>query len=276
MCLKILAGTSLFFLLFFLLPTVYAKTELARVNKTVISVEELNKKFKEGLKLYQFKLPTKAGFLEDLIKRELGIQEAKRLGLDKDPDVQDKMNTLLYHALIEKQLQGEFDKIQISDDEAKGFYSKYPEIRTSHIFVAVRPGATSEEEKKAKKKIEAIRDDYLKDGKMSFSEVAQRYSEGIAAPVGGDIDYQSRDRLDPIYYDAALKLKNPGKISPIIRTQFGYHIIKLTALKLWEDVDKAQVKRLLFDELRAKVFEKYMNKLKEKAKITINKAPLKW
>ncbi len=275
MCLKILAGTSLFFLLFFLLPTVYAKTELARVNKTVISVEELNKKFKEGLKLYQFKLPTKAGFLEDLIKRELGIQEAKRLGLDKDPDVQDKMNTLLYHALIEKQLQGEFDKIQISDDEAKGFYSKYPEIRTSHIFVAVRPGATSEEEKKAKKKIEAIRDDYLKDGKMSFSEVAQRYSEGIAAPVGGDIDYQSRDRLDPIYYDAALKLKNPGKISPIIRTQFGYHIIKLTALKLWEDVDKAQVKRLLFDELRAKVFEKYMNKLKEKAKITINKAPLK-
>ncbi len=243
--------------------------ELARINKTVITVEEFNKKFKDSLKFYQFKSPTKQGVLEDLIKRELGIQEARRLGLDKDPETIERMNTVLYHALIEKKLSKEFEGIQITDEAAKDFYSKYPEVRSSHIFVSVRPDAPAEEEKKAKEKIKRIQKDYLKDSKMSFSEIAQRYSEGIAAPMGGDIDYQTKDRLDPHYYDATIKLKTPGKISDIIRTRFGFHIIKLTAIKTWDDVDKAQVKRMLYDESRAEIFEKYMTQLRQQAKVSV-------
>ncbi|MBI4924815.1 MAG: peptidylprolyl isomerase [Bdellovibrio sp.] len=273
---KYLSFVICFCFTFFGTPALNAsQTIIARVNKTTLTLEELNKKFKESLKYFQFKAPTKDALLDDLVKRELGIQEAKRLNLDKDPDIIDRMNTVLYHALIEKQLTSEFEKIQITDEEAKAFYTINPEIRTSHIFVALPPGASQEEIKKAKTKIQVIYDDRLKDGKMSFSEAAQRYSEGIAAPQGGDIDYQTRDRLDPVYYEAALKLKVPGKISPIIKTQFGLHIIKLTSIKPWEDTDKTQIKRILFDEKRSKIFEKYMFELKTKANIVVHKELIK-
>jgi len=256
-----------------------AATELAKVNGTIITLEDFNKKYRENLKFFQFKAPTKQGVLDDLIKRELGIQEAKKLGLDKDPMIIDRMNTVLYHALLDNKLSKDFESIHITDEEAQNFYSKNPEIRTSHIFVAVRPEATADQTKKALEKIKKIYNEHIKtidkDGKMSFAEVAQRFSEGVAAPMGGDIDYQTRDKLDPAYYEAALKLKTPGKISNIVRSQFGYHIIKLTAVRPWEETDKAQVKRLVFDEQRSQIFEKYMTKLKQQAKINVKNELLK-
>ena len=253
----------------------HAATELARVNNTVISLEEFNKKYNENLKFFQFKAPSRKNVLDDLIKRELGIQEARRLGLDKDPEVMERMNTVLYHAVLEKRLSKEFEAIHVTDEEAKEYYAKFPEIRTSHIFVGLRPDAKPEDVRKAQEKIKKIHDQYLKDGKTSFAEVAQRYSEGVAAPMGGDIDYQTKDKLDPVYYDTALKLRSPGKVSGIIRTQFGYHIVKLTAVRPWDEVDKAQVKRLVFDERRAQIFEKYMAQLRQQAKVSVHSELLK-
>jgi len=255
--------------------TAYSATELAKINGNVITLEEFNKKYRENLKFFQFKAPTKKGVLDDLVKRELGIQEAKKIGLDHDPEILDRMNTVLYHALLDKKLSKEFEAIHLEDSEAHEFYDRNPEIRTSHIFVSVRAGAPADQERKAFEKIKQIQDDYLRDGKMSFAEVAQRYSEGVAAPMGGDIDYQTKDKLDPNYYETAIKLKTPGKMSGIVRSQFGYHIIKLTAMRPWTEVDKAQVKRLLFEERRQTIFEKYMDGLKKQAKVTTHSELLK-
>ena len=254
---------------------VKAATELARINGTVITLEDFNKKYRDNLKFFQFKSPDKKGVLDDIVKRELGIQEARRLKLDRDPEVIDRMNTVLYHALLDKKLTKDFEAIQVSDSEAKDFYARNPEIRTSHIFVGVRPDAPAVEAKRAYDKIKKIDDVYLKDGKMTFAEVAQRFSEGTAAPMGGDLDYQNKDKLDPVYYDTALKLKTPGKVSGIIRTPFGYHIVKLTAIRSWEETDKAQTKRMVFDERRAQVFEKYVDGLRKQSKLVIHSELLK-
>jgi parvulin-like peptidyl-prolyl isomerase len=246
-----------------------AATELARVNAVSISLEDFNKKYRDNLKFFQLRAPTKKGVLDDLIKLELGVQEAQREGLDKDPEVVDRMKMVLYHALLDRKLSRDFEGIHVTDEEAKDYYAKYPEIRTSHIFVAVRKDAKAEDDKKAKAKIVEIRDKYLKDGKMSFAEVAQRYSEGAAAAMGGDVDFQTRDKLDPAYYEAAVKLKK-GRVSDIVRTEFGYHIIKLTDVRPWDDVDKAQIKRLVFDERRTQIFDHYMSQLRAQAKIAVH------
>lgn len=251
-----------------------AATELARINNSVITLEDFNKKYRDNLRFFQLKQPSKQNVLDDLVKRELGIQEAKRQGLDKDPEVIDRMNTILYHALLEKKLTKDFESIHVTDDEAKSYYDRNPEIRTSHIFVAVRPDANAKDQKEAYDKIKRIKDEHLADGKMSFTEVAQRFSEGPAAPMGGDIDYQTRDRLDPNYYETALKL-GAGKVSGIIRSRFGYHIIKVTAIRPWDEVDKAQVKRMKFEEQRTQIFEKYMTALKSQAKVKVNQELIK-
>lgn len=247
----------------------FAATELAKVNSSVITLEEFNRKHKESLKFFQFKTPSKKGVLDDMVKREIAVQEARKLGIDRDPEIIDRLNTVLYHALIEKQLTKEFEKIQISDDEAKSHYRANPEIRTSHIFVNVRADAPADMVQRAKEKISKIKSEHLASGKMSFAEVAQRFSEGVAAPMGGDIDYQGKEKLDPVYYQTALALKNPGKVSDIVRSQYGFHIIKLTGVRPWEEADKGQVKRVLFEAKRAQIFDRYINQLKSQAKVSV-------
>ncbi|MBU6375389.1 MAG: peptidylprolyl isomerase [Bdellovibrionales bacterium] len=246
---------------------------LAKINGTTISLEDFNARYKENLKFFQFKAPAKQAVLDDLIKRELAIQEAKKLGLEKDPVVIERINTVLYQAVLDKQLGKDLEKITVSDDEAQAFYRKNPEVRTSHIFVALRPDAPADQESAAKKRMASIQES-LKQG-ASFAEVAQNKSDGPAAAMGGDIDYKTKDSLDPAYYQAALALGKPGKVSGVVRTPFGLHLIKLTAVRSWEDADQAMVKRQIFDEKRTVLFEKYMDKLRRDAKVQINASLLK-
>jgi peptidyl-prolyl cis-trans isomerase C/peptidyl-prolyl cis-trans isomerase D len=246
-----------------------AATELAKINDTVITLEDFNTKYKESLRFFRYKAPTRRNVLDDLINRELGIQEARKRNIDRDPEVRERINTVLYHSLLDKELAAKFDTIRVSDDEIQSYYKKNPEVRTSHIFVQVRYDANAAQEKEALdkiKKIEAI----LKKGDKSFSEIARTYSEGVAAASGGDIDYQTKDKLDPVYYETAVALGKVGSVSNIIRSQFGYHIIKLTAIKEFKDVDKGAYKRIIFDEKRSKIYEDYMDNLKKSYSVQVN------
>ena len=262
-------SASVLFLIVALVPSAaFSATEIAKVNGKVITLEEFNKKYQALLPLYQNKTPTKQTVLEDLIKRELGVQEAKKLKLEQDPEVIEEMNTVLYQALLRKQLAKDFDKIAITDTDAHAWYNKNPELRTSHIFVPLAIGASKEEEAAAMKKIHEIQDKELKGGK-SFAEVAQKFSEGVAAPMGGDIDYQSKAQLDSAYYEAARALKTPGKVSGIVRSQFGYHIIKLTAIRPWSEVAPAAIRQEVFNERKQGLFDNYMKNLRAKASVTV-------
>jgi len=252
----------------------YAAAVLARINTEIITVESFDKQYKDNLKFFQYRRPSKQEVLNDLISRKLAVQEARKLGLDKNKFVIDRIETVLYHALLEKELNRDFEKIFIKDKEARNFYKRNPEIRTSHIFFQVSGDASKKDVKDAYEKIKRVRRDYVKPGKLSFAEISQRYSEGVAAPMGGDIDYQTRDKLDPAYYAAAIKLKI-GKVSDIVRTRFGFHIVKLTGRRTWKDVDRPKIKRLAFEYERQKIYKGYMKKLRSKAKISINKKYLK-
>ena len=59
------------------------------------------------------------------------------------------------------------------------------------------------------------------------------------------------------------------------RSQFGYHIVKLTDVKKFEEANLADIKRNVFDEKRIKLFNEYMDSLKKKYKVTINKSAIK-
>ncbi len=252
--------------------TVFAATELARINNNVISIEEFNNKYRESLKFFRYKTPTKKNVIDELVNRDLAIQEAKRLKLDRDPEVIDRMNTVLYQALIDKTLTNKLDAIVITSDEVEEYYKQNPEVRTSHLFVQVPFDANKNQEKTAREKMQKIKgllDEALSKGDKTFAEIAKMYSEGVAAPMGGDIDYQTKDKLDPVYYSTALQLKKPGAVSDVVRTQFGYHIIKLTAVKPFKDADPGQIRRQIYEEKRQKLFDGYLAELRQKAKVTV-------
>lgn len=246
---------------------------VANINGKELSKEDFDRRYKENIQIFKFTPPTKANVLNDIISFELTVQEAKRIGLDKNPSVQERMNQALYQSMIEQQLSDKFKKaVEVSDKEAKDFCRRNPAVRTSHVYVALRPAALKSEEDAAIKKIKEAQ--AAINGGMKFEQAVAKFSEGFATTTNGDVGYQTKVDLDPTYYAEARKL-SVGSVSNIVRSQLGLHIIKLTGIQECTNINIPEWQRMVFDERRAKIVEEYFAGLRSKAKITVNKDLIK-
>lgn len=246
---------------------------VAQVGKKSITLEDFNKKYNE-VKSQTINPPTKELFLEDLIRYEVGLQEAEKRGLQKDPIVLERLNQEMYKALLEKELGPQIQKIQVSEKEMQAWYAKNPELRTSHILIEFKPGATPQQIAEAKKRATEIFDE-VKSSKRPFEELVKLYSDdALSKQAGGDIGWQSRVTLVPGYYEAAASMK-VGEIKGLIESQFGFHIIKLTGRRSFENANKRQIRAAVFDEKRKQLFNDYFDKLKKSYSIKENKSALK-
>jgi parvulin-like peptidyl-prolyl isomerase len=249
-----------------------ANRVVARINGQIITLEEFNRRYQENSKFFGLQPPSKKDFLEDLIKRELAIQEARKQNLHQDPEIADRMNTVLFQGLIERQLGPQVEMIFINDREAEQYYKKNPEIRTSHILISVPAGADQERIARAKKETEDILMKQIRTGKMTFAEAAQRFSQGPSAPMGGDIDYKTQAELPEEYYAAAQKLRKVGDVSGVIRSALGFHIIQLTGRRSWDEVNRAHIKKILIEQRQKELFDNYIKGLRSKSQVQVNES----
>ena len=151
-----------------------------------------------------------------------------------------------------------------------GRYRTNETYRPGHILLVIPKGATPEEireiRKKGQKVLEKIK------GGEDFGEMALLYSQDASGKNRGDLGYFKKGELFPAFEREALRLK-VGEVSGIVRTEFGFHIIKL--------LDRKGVEPLPFEEVREKVkadyyegemekaFRQYLSTLKEKSVIEI-------
>lgn len=127
--------------------------------------------------------------------------------------------------------------VSINEQDLKTYYeqnvsrlSGAEERRASHILIAAPKGAPAAEREKAKAKAEELLA-AVKKAPDSFAEVAKKNSQDPgSAANGGDLDFFTRGAMTKAFEDAVFALKK-GEISPVVETEFGYHIIKLTDLK---------------------------------------------
>ena len=141
------------------------------------------------------------------------------------------------------------NKVRVTDQDVKEYYEDNFEafkvkkqVRARHILFRLPPDATKEQEEKVKDKAEKV----LKEARAGkdFGELAKKYSEGPTKSKGGDLGYFSKGMMVKAFEDAAFKLKK-GEVSDLVRTQFGYHIIKV------EDIKEARTKSL--DEVKGEI-----------------------
>jgi parvulin-like peptidyl-prolyl isomerase len=244
------------------------ETVIATVNGKKITLEEFNQKFNQ-IKSQTINPPTKNQFLEDLVRYEIGLQEALKKKLNQDPLVQDRMQQELYKSLLEKELADKVQKISITEKELQEYYKKNPEIRSSHILIELKPGATPEQKAEARKRAEEILAE-VKASKRSFEELVKLYSDDtLSKTYGGDIGFQTRLTLVPNYYDTLLNMK-VGDIKGLIETLYGFHIVKVTGRRNFENADRKQIRMALFNEKRKDVFNDYFDKLKKSYQIETN------
>ena len=114
----------------------------------------------------------------------------------------------------------------------------------------------------------------MKGDDKKFAELAKKHSTGPSASRGGDLNFFSKGRMVPAFEEAAFSAKKGQTVDHLVKTQFGYHIIRVTDVQGGKDVKfedkKAQVKQVVEKETR----EKAISSLRKTANIKINEKNL--
>ncbi len=146
--------------------------------------------------------------------------------------------------------------VQVSDEEIKKFYQENQsrfqtpeERRASHILIPAAASASPEEKTKAKAQAEDLFKQ-LKANPKKFGEFAAQYSKDPgSAEKGGDLGFFGRGLMVKPFDDAAFSMK-VGDITGPVETQYGYHIIRLDAIKAMKPTAQEAVRAQIESEIR--------------------------
>ena len=238
---------------------------LATVNSKKIMKSDFDEKYKEVVDS-TINPPSKQQFLEDLVRFEVGVQEAKKQKIATNPMVRQEIDKLTYRWLLEKELSKFSDQIKVSKSEMMKYYKQNPEIQTSHILIEIPQNASKKQRGAASARAKKILSE-LKASKKSFESLVKLYTDDIPTKnTGGDLGWQTKSNMLPAIYAAAVKLRK-GRVSNLVRTKYGYHIIKLTGKKSYHQANRRQIEFEVFEYKRKRLFDRYFAGLKKKYKI---------
>ncbi len=248
---------------------------LAIINGKEITASEFDLRWSQ---LPEFAKKTYAGqygrkkFLEELITRELLLQEARKRGLDRERTLVERVERFKERSVLDTLMREEVDsRITVTQEEIKAYYAANPgtftaadDLRASHILVK-----TEEEALDVKKRLDQGED---------FAALARKVSLDLATKFkGGDLGPIKKGQTVPQFEKTLLALK-VGEISHPVATQFGYHIIKLndraTGAPLSFEDAKDQVKEQIQIEKKRKRFDELVASLRAKAKLRVADVPI--
>ncbi len=197
---------------------------------------------------------------DELVTREIFVQEALARGLNKSPEFVDQMELARSSLLIRQLVADEKAKHPITDAQIKGEYDRVvgamnaQEYNASHILV--------EDEAKAKDLIKQIQ------GGADFAELAKQNSKDPGSGAnGGALDWATPDSYVPEFSGAMVKLAKGEVTSEPVKSQFGWHIIKLMDTRKAAAPDFAQVKDAVRKSLEQRQMAEFEGKLRKNARI---------
>ncbi len=245
---------------------------IARMGNVVITQDDFVQKVRALPRdVRELALQRKNDFVEDMASEQFLLQEAQRQKIDTQKDVQDLITAARRKIIVAKLLENEVDKkIQITPDDVLKYYeSRRDEFMTPVLMRASHILVKTEEQAKAIKA--AI------DGGADFEEVARKESLDATAIRGGDLGFFQKGQFVPEFEEAVFIMKK-GQISDPVRSQFGYHIIKLTdkaepTLRDFRSVRNSIQERLL-NEKRAVLLRDLLTRLKGGSKLEIDEKKL--
>jgi len=242
---------------------------LVRLGEEVITIDDFKEEFAMLPSSYRKDVNFQKGqFLESLINKRLLLQEAERKKLENSENVKKLFKKIKEEIIIQELIDREVSsKAGVTDSEIENYYQqnqmKYVEpakIRACHILIDSEPMAKK------------ILDD-LKSG-CDFAELAKEYSLDIPTKdKGGDLGYFSKGTFLAEFESACDKL-NIGEISEVIKTELGYHIIKVLDKKAAEPkkIEEARddIKNELLLDKEISLYDNLLQGLRKNQNISIN------
>jgi peptidyl-prolyl cis-trans isomerase C len=197
---------------------------------------------------------------DELVNREILMQEAQKAGTAKQPDVQTQLDMARQEIIVSAYLRDWVRKHPITDAEVQQEYDKAKaqhgdkEYKARHILV--------ETEDEAKALIAQLK----KGGK--FEDLATKNSKDTgSAQRGGDLDWNVPATYDKQFSDAMLKLEKGKYTETPVRTRFGFHIIQLDDVRPAKFVTLAEAKPRIQQRLAQNRIEELVRGLRAKAKV---------
>ena len=135
--------------------------------------------------------------------------------------------------LIQKMKQQLVKDITVSPSEVRRFFQNMPEDSIPLVPTTVEVQIITRQPKVSAEEINRVKDalreytDRVNRGETTFATMARLYSEDGSARQGGEIGYTPKAMLDPAFASVAFNLTDPNKVSKIVESEFGYHIIQL-------------------------------------------------
>ena len=169
-------------------------------------------------------------------------------------------------------------KVKVSEEDLKAAYTQYSKMETGdaevharHILVQVDPKATPQQVETAHQKALALAEEARKPG-VDFSALARAKSEGPSAAEGGDLGFFRRGVMVPAFEKVAFTLKE-GEVSEPVRTQFGWHVLKVEERRAVDvpafETVKTELESRLKLQKTEKFVEQYVQELRQKASIEV-------
>jgi hypothetical protein len=214
-------------------------------------------------------------FADQLVRVLLLAQEGKRRKLDEANSYQTQIlfqNANILAGMAYDQL-GKDAKIDEAD--LRKYYDEhkrdFDQVRARHILVRmqgsplpVKPGQKDLTEAEALAKAQELRKRVI-EGREEFEVVARAESDDSGSGVnGGDLGFFHHNQMVPPFEEAAFAMK-AGEISQPVKTQFGYHVIKVEAIKTYDDV-RPDVER----KMRPEMAQKALADLEKKAGVSVD------
>ena len=197
---------------------------------------------------------------EEVIAREVFMQEAKKRGLEGTPDFKNQMELARQTIMIRELFADYQKKNPVTDAEIQAEYDKFvaansgKEYKASHILV--------ESEDQAKSIVSQI------DKGAKFEDIAKKESKDPGSGArGGDLDWANPSSYVAEFTEALVKLQKGQMTQTPVKSQFGWHIIRL------DDVREAQLPKLdevkpqIAQQLQQQKLAKFQEDLRAKAKI---------
>ncbi len=197
---------------------------------------------------------------EEIIAREIFVQEAQARGLDATDDYKNQLD-LTRQSILIRELFADFQKKNpVTDEETKAEYDKFAsanagkEYRARHILV--------EKEDQAKALIAQ-----LKKG-AKFEDLAKKNSKDPGSGAnGGDLDWANASSYVKEFSDALVALSKGKMTDTPVKTQFGFHIIRLDDLREAQLPKYEDVKPQIAQQLQQQKIAKFQEDLRAKAKV---------
>ena len=196
----------------------------------------------------------------------------KNLAQFEIPEIIKAEYVVLSAELVESQIKVNDAEIKAYYDQNLARYKTEEQRRASHILISAGKAASAVEKANAKAKAEKVLQQ-LRKSPADFAKLAKENSQDPgSAERGGDLDFFGKGMMVKPFEDTAFKLKE-GEISDLVESDFGYHIIRLTAIKPAAVRLMAEVKDNIVDEIKrqqaakkfAEMSEQFTNMVYEQA-----------